>query len=65
MTFCKECNKALMLDEISLYRRLIYREAAETDCLCIPCLAKKLGVSEKDLEDKIKHFRDIGCTLFV
>lgn len=64
MSVCKCCGRRTTLDETALYRRLIYREADESDCLCISCLAKKLGVDEKELYKKIKHFREIGCTLF-
>lgn len=64
MSFCKDCKKRLTLDETALYRRLIYRDSEEDDCLCVGCLAKKLGVGEAELYGKIKYFKEIGCTLF-
>ena len=63
MTDCKECGKILLLDEIAIYRRLIYRDAEEY--LCKACLARSLKVDEKEIDKKIEHFRSIGCTLFI
>ncbi len=57
-----ECEKRLTLDEIAIYRRLIYRDAEEY--LCKACLAGKMRVSEKEIDEKIAHFKKIGCTLF-
>ncbi len=62
MQTCMECEKRLTSDEIAIYRRLIYRDAEEY--LCKACLAKKMRVTEKDIEEKIVHFKKIGCTLF-
>ena len=59
---CKKCGEVLSSDEIALYRRLIYRDAEEY--LCIGCLAKEMKVTVPDLEAKIAHFKEIGCTLF-
>ena len=64
MTPCKKCGKPLSRDEIALYRRMIYRGADESDCICIKCLADELKVSEAALFDKIEHFKKAGCTLF-
>ncbi len=58
-----QCEKRLTADEIALYRKLIYRDAEEY--LCKACLAKKMRVTEEDLDKKIAHFKKIGCTLFV
>ena len=49
-------------DEAAIYRRLVYRDAEEY--LCILCLAKELGVEPRVIEDKIRYFKEIGCTLF-
>ncbi len=57
-----ECDKRLLSDEIAIYRRLIYRDAEEY--LCKACLAKKMRVSEEAIDEKIAHFKKIGCTLF-
>ncbi|MBQ0124923.1 MAG: hypothetical protein KBS59_01195 [Clostridiales bacterium] len=59
---CTECQKTLEPDEIAIYRRMIFRDAEE--CLCADCLAKKFGVSRAEIDKKIKHFKEIGCTLF-
>lgn len=64
MNLCVNCGNKLSLDEISLYRKLIYREADQHECLCIKCLARKLGVGEDALIKKIAFFKKIGCTLF-
>jgi biotin operon repressor len=31
---------------------------------CLTCLAHHFDVSEKDLQKKIREFREMGCTLF-
>ena len=53
----------LLLDEIAIYRRLIYRDAEEY--LCKRCLGESLGVTEEEIDKKIEHFKSIGCTLFI
>lgn len=62
MAYCKQCGKLLKSDEAAIYRRLIYRDAQEF--LCIACLAKELGVTTEIIEEKIRYFKQIGCTLF-
>ncbi|MBO5022752.1 MAG: hypothetical protein J6D11_00330 [Clostridia bacterium] len=62
MAYCKECNKWLLLDEIAIYRRLIYRDAEEY--LCKNCLSEEMKVDVSEIDKKIEHFRSIGCTLF-
>ena len=62
MAYCKQCGKLLKSDEAAIYRRLIYRDAEEY--LCILCLAKELGVEPRVIKDKIRYFKEIGCTLF-
>ena len=63
MTVCKDCEKTLLLDEIAIYKRLVYRDAEEY--LCKECLARELNVSVLEIDKKIEHFRAIGCTLFI
>lgn len=63
MTVCKDCEKTLLLDEIAIYKRLVYRDAEEY--LCKECLARELNVSVSEIDKKIEHFRAIGCTLFI
>lgn len=64
MAICNRCSKKLHKDEKAVYKRLINRAAAEDELLCRKCLADKLGVTESVIDEKIKHFREIGCTLF-
>lgn len=59
---CFSCKRILLSDEIALTRKLINRGA--TDFYCISCLADHFQVSEDTLRQKIKDFRDMGCTLF-
>ncbi len=60
---CTACGASLSNDEIGIYKKMVNRGA--TECMCIPCLAKKLGVTEGDLYERIEHFRRMGCTLFL
>lgn len=62
---CKRCGKQeLGGDELAIYRKLVNRGA--TEFLCIDCLADYFGCSRKELEDRIKYYRESGeCTLFV
>lgn len=62
MSLCKNCKKELLNDEIAIYKRLINRGAVEF--LCIECLAKRMEVDVSDIEEKIVHFKKMGCTLF-
>lgn len=59
---CRQCGKALTQDEIGLHRKLFNR-AADT-FLCISCSADYFGVSTGLLEQKIRQFKEMGCTLF-
>ncbi|MCR5457162.1 MAG: hypothetical protein K6F14_03705 [Clostridiales bacterium] len=62
MEKCEKCGRQLKADEISLYFKLVDREAK--NFLCIDCLAEKMKVTREMLEKKIEYFREIGCTLF-
>ncbi len=59
---CRICGRGLTGDEKALTRKLINRGA--TRFLCISCLAGHFEVSEAVLRDKIRAFREMGCTLF-
>ena len=65
MAICNKCGRELHKDERAIYKRLINRGASEDELLCKGCLAEHLGVTESVIDDKIKHFREIGCTLFM
>lgn len=59
---CKTCGRALTDDEIAVTKKLINRGA--TEFLCISCLASHFEVTEADIEERIRHFKQMGCTLF-
>ncbi|MBQ4562101.1 MAG: hypothetical protein IJA55_07255 [Clostridia bacterium] len=65
MAICNKCGIELHKDEKAIYKRLINRAATEEELLCKRCLAKKLSVDESVIDEKIRHFREIGCTLFM
>ncbi len=62
MDRCELCGRALSGDAAALYQKLICRSAER--CLCLRCLAAKLGLSKKTLYDLIDRYRRMGCTLF-
>ena len=62
MANCKNCQRPLESDEIGIYKRLVHRGA--TEFLCLTCFAEKFKVTEEQLREKIRLFRDMGCTLF-
>ena len=59
---CRRCGKKLTKDEIALTRKLINR--GTTDYFCLSCLASRFQVTEDILREKIRQFREMGCTLF-
>ena len=59
---CMVCSRVLVQDEIALTRKLINRGASEF--MCLSCLASHFGVPEDILCEKIRQFREMGCTLF-
>ena len=62
---CYKCGKKeLSGDELAIYRKLVNRGANRF--LCIDCLAEFFKCDKRDIEAKIKYYRDSGeCTLFV
>lgn len=62
MSYCKQCKKELLPDEVAIYKRMVNRGA--TSFLCIGCLADYFQVDEKLVYEKIEHFKKQGCTLF-
>lgn len=63
MTRCLQCGRILTHDEIGLHKKMVNR-GAET-FMCIDCLAGYYHVSKAGLEEKIKQFKEMGCTLFL
>lgn len=59
---CRNCGRPLSRDEIGLHKKL-YNRAADS-FLCISCNAEYFGVSTQLLEEKIREFKEMGCTLF-
>jgi hypothetical protein len=59
---CTQCHRELSDDEIAITKKLINRGAAQF--YCISCLAQHFRVEERDVIDKIAHFKAEGCTLF-
>ncbi|MDY3088441.1 MAG: hypothetical protein SOW51_04410 [Oscillospiraceae bacterium] len=62
MSNCKKCGKELSGNDIGLTKKLINR--GSTEFLCINCIAEKFDCSKELLEEKIKQFKESGCTLF-
>ena len=62
MALCKKCQKVLSRDEEGLYRKMMEMEPQEF--LCIECLAEYFGCTVELLQQKIEHFRNLGCFLF-
>jgi len=62
LSFCRQCGRVLEPDEIALTRKMINRGA--NSFFCLFCLARHFDVSEDDLRNKIREFREMGCTLF-
>ncbi len=59
---CKACRRPLTQDEVAVTKKLVNRGA--TEFLCVSCLARRFEVAEDDIHERIRHFRETGCTLF-
>ncbi len=62
MSNCKKCGKELSGNDIGLTKKLINR--GSTEFLCINCIAEKFDCTKELLEEKIRQFKESGCTLF-
>lgn len=62
MSTCKKCGKELSGNDIGLTKKIINR--GSTEFLCIDCIAEKFDCTKELLEEKIKQFKESGCTLF-
>ena len=58
MSNCKKCGKELSGNDIGLINR------GSTEFLCIDCIAEKFDCTKELLEEKIRQFKESGCTLF-
>lgn len=63
MAGCMKCGRILTHNEIGAHRKFINRGA--TEFYCIDCLAAHLGVTPEQVNEKIRQFKQQGCTLFV
>lgn len=59
---CKACGCPLTHDEVAVTKKLINR--GTTEFMCVPCLARHFEVKPADIEERIRHFKETGCTLF-
>ena len=59
---CTICGKELSFNDIGATKKFINRGA--TTFYCKACIAKKLGMTEEFMEQKIAFFKRQGCTLF-
>ncbi len=62
MAECVRCGAPLSPDEIGLTKKLINR--GTSDFLCYPCMAEHFLVTVAELQEKVRQFREMGCTLF-
>ena len=62
MAVCKQCGRGLTGDEVGIYKRMVNRGA--TEFLCKACLAAHFGCTVAQIDEKIEHFRAMGCALF-
>ena len=60
---CLQCGRVLEADEIALTKKMINRGAEQF--FCLSCLAEHFDVPEENLRQKIREFREMGCTLFL
>lgn len=62
MSQCRACGKHLTNDEIGIYKKLVCRTAR--DFLCKYCLAAHFHCEVRQIDEKIRQFRESGCFLF-
>lgn len=60
---CMECGRSLTYNEVGAYKKFVNR--GSTRFLCKTCLSAKLGITEEEIDEKIRQFKLQGCTLFV
>ena len=63
MSKCIKCERELKTNEVGLHKRLINR--GDDNCMCLSCMSAYFGCSEELLREKIVHYRNQGCALFV
>lgn len=60
--YCRKCERALTGDEIALHKKLFNRAA--DSFFCMNCSAEYFEVTTELLEEKVRQFKEMGCTLF-
>lgn len=63
MTACIQCGSELTYNDIGAYKKFINRGSKEF--MCKYCLAEKLNIDVVDIEQKILHYKEQGCMLFI
>lgn len=59
---CLKCGRTVTADEIAATKKLVNRKT--TVSYCTDCLAKAFDVRTQDIQNKIRYWKEIGCTLF-
>lgn len=59
---CQKCGAEVSGDEVGLYKKLVNRGA--TQYLCKLCLAHRFSCDPALLDEKIRQFKRMGCSLF-
>lgn len=59
---CINCGRQLTYDEVAIHRKLVNRYAA--GFLCKYCLAAYFNCSVEAIDERIKYFKAMGCSLF-
>ena len=59
---CLSCGRPVSQDEIAVTKKLINRGAVRF--YCVLCLAVYFEVKPEDILERIRYFRQTGCTLF-
>lgn len=59
---CIKCGKEVGHYDIAMTKKMINRGA--TEFYCLECLCERYDMTMERMEELIKRFRDMGCTLF-
>lgn len=59
---CMCCDKKLKKDDIALSMKYYGRQIEKFKCK--KCISKELGITNKELKEKIQEFKSDGCQLF-
>lgn len=59
---CYKCKAPVCKDEAAITKKLVNR--GTNRYYCMACLAEAFDISTEDIRRSIKHYKNIGCTLF-